>query len=357
VTITNPEQAAAGGATLPSLRRFVASALPRDPVVLAIVAVFAALIVFVPPQAIDSAAFTGAALTGMAPWLALSVLIAAAAKATGADALVAHAFSGRERRAIVVAALFGALSPFCSCGVIPLVAGLLGAGVPLAPVMAFWLASPIMDPEMFVLTAAGLGIEFAVAKALAAIGIGLIGGFATAAITRTNLLGAALRNAPLSACAAKKALKPAPAMWRFWEDGERSRRFVVQSGQTGWFLLRWLALAFLIESLMVRWIPAELVATWLGGDGFAAVPLAVALGVPAYLNGYAAIPLVSGFVDLGMNPAVGIAFMVSGGVTSIPAAMAVWALARPRVFALYLVLAAIGATAAGFGYAGFLAAA
>ena len=46
---------------------------------------------------------------------------------------------------------------FCSCGVIPLIAAMLVAGVPLAPVMAFWIASPIMDPEMFVLTAAGIG--------------------------------------------------------------------------------------------------------------------------------------------------------------------------------------------------------
>ena len=61
----------------------------------------------------------------------------------------------------------------------------------------------------------------------------------------------------------------------------------------------------------------------------------VLLGIPAYLNGLAAIPLVGGLIDMGMNPAVGLAFMVAGGVTSIPAAMAVWALVRPRVFALY----------------------
>ena len=44
---------------------------------------------------------------------------------------------------------------------------MLGAGVPLAPVMAFWIASPIMDPEMFILTAAGIGFNFALAKTFA----------------------------------------------------------------------------------------------------------------------------------------------------------------------------------------------
>ena len=74
------------------------------------------------------------------------------------------------------------------------------------------------------------------------------------------------------------------------------------------------------------------------------------IGVPAYLNGYAAIPLVSGLIEQGMAPGAGMAFMVAGGVSSIPAAMAVWALAKPKVFALYLGFAFIGAMTAGLLY-------
>ena len=65
---------------------------------------------------------------------------------------------------VVFASLMGALSPFCSCGVIPLIAALLASGVPLAPVMAFWLASPLMDPSMFLITTGVLGLQFAIAK-------------------------------------------------------------------------------------------------------------------------------------------------------------------------------------------------
>ena len=76
---------------------------------------------------------------------------------------------------IAFAAALGGLSPFCSCGVIPLIAALLAMGVPLSAVMAFWLASPVIDPSMFVLTSGVLGFEFAVAKTAAAIGLGLFG--------------------------------------------------------------------------------------------------------------------------------------------------------------------------------------
>ena len=99
---------------------------------------------------------------------------------------------------IVVAALIGALLPFCSCGVIPLVAGLLGAGVPLAPVMAFWISSPLMDPTQFFIAAGTLGPGFAVAKMLSAVGMGMLSGFGAMFLIRVGWLNAraALRFQP-----------------------------------------------------------------------------------------------------------------------------------------------------------------
>ena len=91
-------------------------------------------------------------------FMLLSVGLTAYAKASGVDNLISRAFTGPPLLAVVSAALMGALSPFCSCGVIPIIVALLAMGVPLAPVMAFWLASPLMDPSMFVMTASVLGV-------------------------------------------------------------------------------------------------------------------------------------------------------------------------------------------------------
>ena len=78
---------------------------------------------------------------------------------------------------------------------------------------------------------------------------------------------------------------------------------------------------------------------------------ATLVGVPAYLNGYAALPLVGGLIEQGMAPGAGMAFLLAGGVSSIPAAIAVWALAKPPVFAAYLGFAIIGAFTMGLGFA------
>ncbi|WP_051630605.1 permease [Afifella pfennigii] len=319
--------------------------------------ILAAITILDPPQGGQSLRFALAALAETSPYLLLSIALAAYARASGADSLIARAFTGSPLLMIALAAVAGGLSPFCSCGVIPLIAALLAMGVPLSAVMAFWLASPVIDPSMFVLTAGLLDMEFAVAKTLAAIGIGLFGGWVTLMLGRGGALAEPLREGVgTGGCAAASLRAPKPVAWRFWRAGERRRLFAREGLKTTMFLLKWLSLAFLLESLMVAYVPADWVVRAVGGDGILSVLLATLVGVPAYLNGYAALPLVSGLIEQGMSEGAGLAFLVSGGVTSLPAALAVWALARPPVFALYIALALLGSLASGLAFELWLAA-
>ena len=143
---------------------------------------------------------------------------------------------------------------------------------------------------------------------------------------------------------------PVSVRWRFWEEADRRERFVRDSLGTGGFLLKWLTVAFLAESLMMAYVPAESVAAVLGGDSAFAIPLAAVVGVPAYMNGYAAIPLISGLLEMGMSNGAALAFATAGAVSCIPAAIAVWALVRRSVFVLYLALGLGGAILSGFLY-------
>lgn len=324
-------------ASLRALRVWLASAL-----------ILALLALLSPAQGAASAAFTLQALLGTAPFLILSIGIAAWAGATGADNLIARAFTGTPLLMIGLAALAGGISPFCSCGVIPLIAALLTMGVPLSAVMAFWLASPVMDPSMFVLTSGVLGLEFALAKTAAAIGLGIFGGGAVHLLSRRGFFAAPLRSGiGNGGCGGSRVRAPKPVVWRFWTVPARRAAFGREAVKTTLFLAQWLVLAFLLESLMLAYVPAETVTALLGGGGVRPIAIATLVGVPAYLNGYAALPLVGGLISQGMAPGAGLAFLVAGGVTSLPAAIAVWALVRPRVFAAYVLLALTGAFASG----------
>lgn len=284
-------------------------------------------------------------LRGTLPFILFAVAAIGFLKATGSERLLDGAFTGRESRMIGVGASVGGLSPFCSCEVIPFIAALLTAGAPLSAVMAFWLASPLMDPAMFAITAGGLGFDFAIAKTVAAIAIGLMGGFAVMLFARSAVFADPLREkmAVSSCCGAKKL----GVNWRFWQERERQSVFVKAAWENLLFLGKWLALAYLFQALLIRYVPAELIATVIGGDGIGPILLAATVGAPAYLNGYAAVPLIEGLLAQGMNPGAAMAFMISGGVSSIPAMVAVWALVKPRVFVAYLGLAMTGSILAG----------
>jgi RNA polymerase sigma-70 factor (ECF subfamily) len=77
---------------------------------------------------------------GILPVFVLSVSLGVLVRALRLDGAVRRAFASRVGLSVLLATAIGAFSPFCSCTVIPIVAGLLIGGVPLAPVMAFWVA-------------------------------------------------------------------------------------------------------------------------------------------------------------------------------------------------------------------------
>lgn len=322
-----------------------------DRVVLATVALLAALALLAPGMAVAGAGYALRALLAIAPLIALSALLAAWLAATGADDQMARAFRGRPVRAVLLAGGLGAISPLCNMSVVPLIGALLRAGVPLAPVMAFWIGSPLIDPEMFILTAAIVGVDFALVRTVSAIALGLLAGFVTLALERRGAFGAPLRaGAPGGggqACAPGDPLRAAPIRWRFWQDDTRRATFRRTLAENAWFLGKWLALAFLLEALLVRTVPAESMTAWLGHGAWWVVPASALAGMPLYLNGYAATPLIDGLLGLGMPAGAALAFLVAGEIASLPQAIAVVALVRARVMALYLGLGLTGAIAAG----------
>ena len=91
--------------------------------------ILAALAVLAPAQLPATIAFALKALAQTTPYILFAVLAVAYLKASGAEAIVAQAFVGRQARMIVLAAMMGGLSPVCSCEVIPFIAGLLAQGL------------------------------------------------------------------------------------------------------------------------------------------------------------------------------------------------------------------------------------
>lgn len=307
------------------------------------------LFVVLPDQASSTLKFMVDNIVHIMPFVIASALLAGYLEAAGADQLVGRVFENKAVIAIFFAALLGALSPFCSCGVIPLIAALMVSGVPLAAIMAFWISSPAMDPAMFIVTSAGISWQFAVVKTISAIGLGLFAGYSTYLLMKFDVFSNPSKSKTLSACSSKKTQFTQPN-WSIWKEDNRVIKFKSKSVNMIVFLFKWLTFAYLLESLMLTYVPAESMIQWLGGDSVFTVLYAALIGVPVYLNGFATVPLVAGLIENGMTSGAALAFMLAGSITSIPAAIAVYSLVKKSVFFWYLLLALTGSVIAGVSY-------
>lgn len=307
-----------------------------------------AVVVLWPEKAQQTVRFVLESFVSVAPTIAIGIVLSAWVAASGAGAVTSIWFEGRPASTIVIASAIGSVTPVCGVTVLPLMTGFLAAGVPLAPIMAFWLSSPVTDPAMFAVAWAVLGPAFAIGKMVAAFALGLFAGAGTAVLTGTNMVQRPLRASWITTGSACGTCTPAEFAFRIWQEPARMRIFRRELLSMTRLIALCLAFAFSAEFLLRDLLPPHLLATYVGEDSIYAIPLAVMVGAPMYLDGYAALPLVRGLLDLGMSPGAAMAFLVSGGAVSVWGVMAVVAVLRPSTIALFVTLAVIGSLAIGY---------
>lgn len=324
--------------------------------------------------------FVGRAAWHVLPFFLLSMFLSVLINTLDLKDAIRRAFAKREALSVLLATAVGAFSPFCSCTVIPVIAGLLVSGVPLAPVMSFWIASPTMDPEIFTLSVGILGWPLALSRLGASLALSLGAGYLTMALCRMGFFRQILPDEetdhpkktapcraapadapsarvnltllPVACCSGNETVTCAPLPFippPVWLDSAVAsfRRidwmvFARRMGEQSWRLGRWLLVAFLLEALITMYVPQESIAAFLGKESRLAVPLAALIGVPLYLGNLSALPIVKGLLIQGMQPGAAIAFLIAGPVTTIPAMTAVWSIVRKPVFVLYIAISLFG---------------
>ncbi len=286
--------------------------------------------------AIDGVWFAATSLYKQKWYFLSAFAIAAYMQAARFELLLTRVFDTTIVMMITMAALFGGLSPLCSCTVIPLIAVLLRSGIPLSAVMAFWISSPIISPNMYVYTWGILGFDFATFKLGSAIFMGLFAGFITHFLVSRNLIGNPLKGD--EKITRRGMGKHQNANWTIWKDKEAMQVFWTEFTAIAIFLVKWMSIAFFLEYLMMTYVPGESMSGLIDGQGILGIVAAAFVGIPTYLNGVAAVPLIDGLINLGISKGAAMSFLIAGSVTSIPASMAVYSIVKKHVFALYILL-------------------
>lgn len=341
------------------------------------------------------------------PYLVITIPIAVAVNMSGVSKYIKRAFDAGPVTAILLATIVGAFSPFCSCGVIPVIAALLIGGVPLAPVMSFWIASPSMDPEIFFLSVGTIGWNLAVWRLGGTLILSLAAGFITHYLVQTQWVGT---NVLKSTNALNTQNRPAMIQnaWRRFSTGAKNlfslksktlipaaaccsentslvtqilpsvsydavliqtdhnindpetkscgcqgkqdfwSRLIKESYDATFMVIKFMALAFFLEAIIILYIPGEWITSIMGKENSWAIITAAFLGVPVYTSNLSALPMVSGLLTQGMSPAAALSFLIAGPTTTLPAMAAVWTMVTHRVFTLYVSFALFGAVILGY---------
>ena len=304
------------------------------------------------------------------PYLLITIPIAVVVNMSGASAYIKRAFNAGPVAAVLLATIVGAFSPFCSCSVIPVVAALLIGGVPLPPVMAFWIASPSMDPEIFFLSVGTIGLDLAVWRLLGTLVMSLGAGFITLALVkagwiRQDVLKQKKRSGTSQRLVTDVSIQPGVAEPGRGSQGscggscgpaERGcsgnpffwKQLAKASVDATWMVVKFMALAFFLEALIVLYVPREWITGLMGNDNAFAILTAAILGIPVYTSNISALPMVSGLLVQGLSPAAGLAFLIAGPTTTLPAMAAVWSLVKLRIFLLYVSFSLVGAILLGY---------
>jgi uncharacterized membrane protein YraQ (UPF0718 family) len=330
----------------------VLSGSPRRLVLVALIILAAMIAAFLwPSKVLETLRFVIGSFVEVAPMIGVGLVLSAWVAASGAGTVTATWFQGSPTTTIIVASAIGVVTPVCGVTVLPLMTRFLASGVPLAPIMAFWLSSPITDPGMFAVTWAVLGPAFAIGKTVAAFALGLLGGFGTTALNATDMVRKPLRiHQKLDV--AQSCVPVMAFNIRIWKEQQRRRVFWLEILSMTKLIVICLSLAFAAEYLLRDLVPQHVLAAYLGKDSLYAIPLATMVGAPMYLDGYAALPLIRGLLDLGMSPGAALAFLVSGGAVSIWGVLAIVPVLRASTIALFVVLAVIGSLILGYAFEG-----
>lgn len=102
------------------------------------------------------------------PWMLLGLVMAGLAKGILPDSLVKRHLGQRGIRSIVVAAIIGAPLPVCSCGVLPLAAGLKSQGAKRGPLASFLVATPETGIDSVAVTYALTDLPMTILRPVAA---------------------------------------------------------------------------------------------------------------------------------------------------------------------------------------------
>jgi uncharacterized membrane protein YraQ (UPF0718 family) len=237
----------------------------------------------------------------------------------------------------VLAALLGVVTPFCSCSAVPLFIGFVTAGVPLGVTFSFLVSAPMVNEIALVLL------------------FGLFGWKVAAIYMGTGLVIAMVSGWVIGRLRMEKYVEE----WVFQTQvGEAAEERLDWNGrvQCGLAAVRdivgkvwiYVVLGIGVGAGIHGYVPQDFMASFMGKDVWWGVPAAVLLGVPMYSNAAGIIPVVQALLGKGAALGTALAFMMAVIGLSLPEAVILRKVLKPRLLAAFFGIVAVGILIVGY---------
>ncbi|MBT4319618.1 permease [Candidatus Bathyarchaeota archaeon] len=250
---------------------------------------------------------------------------------------------------MISAAVFGFITPFCSCSSIPVLAGMVAAGLPIGILTTFLIASPYPIEVALLILAPMFGYKFGLAFALAGTIIALMAGY----FVHTQKWDDQVREE-----ATLFAIPTGPVEASCGcDDAEEvlADSFIVKTKRAAIYSFDFLKKLFLfvvlgagVGAVIHGSLPETLLATYLGGSSIYAVPLAALIGVPLYVGIVPMIPIVLSLSTKGVSMGALIAFLITAAALSPPEIIMLSGMFKHKYIGFFVGMVIVGAIVTGY---------
>lgn len=229
----------------------------------------------------------------------------------------------------VVAAVFGAITPFCSCSSVPLFIGFVKGGIPLGVTFAFLITSPLVNEVALAMFIGMFGLKTTLLYAGSGVLLGAIGGAVLGRMRLERYLSEWVQKLLAGAIAEDKLHLEQQTFWQRVPEIFRDATGIVRS--VFWYVIVGIG----IGAAMHGFIPTGFFEEYISRENPLAVPVAVLLAVPMYSNAAGMLPIIQVLVQKGIPLGTAIAFMMGVVGLSLPEATLLKKVMTTRLIAIF----------------------
>lgn len=247
----------------------------------------------------------------------------------------------------ILAALFGAITPFCSCSSIPLFIGFMEAKIPFGVAMSFLITSPMINEIAMLVLAGVLGVKITVIYVFTGITVGVIGGFLMEKLGFEKYLQDYLKklgaNTGCCSCSCSEAKEVITIKSRI-----KDALFYTKD----LFKKIWLfvLLGVGVGAFLHGYVPQEFFMKYMSDSNLFTVPLAVIAGIPLYADATTIIPIAQVLIQKGAAVGTVLAFMMAVVGLSLPEMIILSRVMKKELIIRYVIFMFIAFTIVGYFY-------